>query len=138
MKVVILIGVLLVLTSFVSAEFGYNNIDGPILTPDPTTFDNDTAWVNASSKWVTEDHGPLSRVDDILHNWLDATSLLWSNAGHIMDTVLDMNFNDIDDVAELTTENITLGGYIKDNNTNIAGVISEIYYDSNGGLVIAG
>lgn len=63
---------------------------------------NDSAHhVNASDYWLTGDRGPLRNVADILHNWLDPTSLLWSNAGHIMDTFLDMAANDIINVGEL-------------------------------------
>jgi hypothetical protein len=57
---------------------------------------NDSAHhVNASDYWITGDRGSLRNVADILHNWLDSTSLLWSNAGHIIDTSIEMNSKNI-------------------------------------------
>ena len=58
-------------------------------------FNSSAADSNITDYWNTGDRGPLRNVADILHNWLNATSLLWSNAGHIMDSVLDMNNNNI-------------------------------------------
>ena len=37
-------------------------------------------------------------------------NLLWSVAGHTMDTTLDMLTNDIDNVTTITTENVILEG----------------------------
>ncbi len=75
---------------------------------------NDSAHhVNASDYWITGDRGSLRNVNDILHSWLDTTSLLWSNAGHIMDTFLDMNSKNIIDVGNLeVNDNISVGGKI--------------------------
>jgi len=63
MRVMIFVFAALILTSLGCAEFGYNNLDGPILGPDPTFFDNSTALVNASEFWNTISLGPLNDVD---------------------------------------------------------------------------
>ena len=65
---------------------------------------------NSSLYWDTGDHGALRNVEDIRHDWLDTTSLLWSNADHVIDTTLDMNSNDITEVHEIFGENIYLSG----------------------------
>jgi len=88
-------------------DFGYNLIRGQ-------TFNNVTAFVNQSQYWNTGDHGPLGNVADILHSWLDPTSLLWSNAGHTIDTTLDMNSNNIDEVNNIIGE-----GEVTFTNTNV-------------------
>lgn len=89
---------------------------------------NDSAHhVNASDYWITGDHGSLRNVADILHNWLDTTSLLWSNAGHIIDTFLDMDGNDIIDVGNI--------GMVGGNITNILSTVYNISgcsYDTEG------
>lgn len=66
--------------------------------------------VNSSDyahKWITSE-GILDDVSDILHSWLSSTSLLWSNAGHVMDTFLDMNSNDITEINSLNFENVKI------------------------------
>ncbi len=59
MKVFILVGVMIFMLGFGAAEFGYNNPSGPLLSPDPTTFNNNTASVNSSKFWDTISLGPL-------------------------------------------------------------------------------
>lgn len=54
--------------------------------------------VNASNYWLT-DKGALNNPSDIQHNWL--SNLLWSVAGHVMDTFLDMSGNSIENVSHL-------------------------------------
>jgi hypothetical protein len=56
---------------------------------------------NSTDNWNTGDRGPLRNVADILHSWLDATSLLWSNAGHTIDTDLETNGNSIIELDKL-------------------------------------
>ena len=97
------IGIFLI--SFVSANLQVGISDdsngiGINLIPE---FDLNTTTVNSSKFWYTDDRGPLNRVDQIEHNWLDAASLLWSNAGHIMDFILDMNNYDIVDVKNVNS-----------------------------------
>lgn len=125
---------LLALVSLTSAEeFGYNYLDkadtlknlDDVSISNPlgqqvilynqtssrwyNSFINNSAeHVNASDYWVTGDRGSLTNVGDILHNWLDTTSLLWSNAGHIMDTLLDMNGNNITTSGSITSNQYRL------------------------------
>ncbi|MHA1343361.1 MAG: hypothetical protein ACTSQG_05210, partial [Promethearchaeota archaeon] len=68
---------------------------------------------------VTSDYGPLDAISDISHSWL--SGLAWSVAGHTIDTTLDMNNNDIDDIKNLngsgnftTTGDITADTYYGD------------------------
>ena len=54
MKNIVVMLILVSCMGFVSSniqEFGYNDYDGPILTQDPSTFDNNTASVNDSTLW---------------------------------------------------------------------------------------
>jgi hypothetical protein len=117
--------VIIINFAIVSAEdFGYNLIQAD-------DFNNNTASVNSSNYWNTGDRGVLRNVADILHNWLDTTSLLWSNANHTMDTDLDMNANDIIDVGNLEVNN----------NGTFGGNVSATYFIGNGSLltgIIAG
>ena len=76
--------------------------------------------------WLTADRGALSRVDDINHNWL--SNLAWSVAGHIIDTDLDMNNNDIVDLRNVEGVNATFE-YVN---------VTEDLYVSNSTLVIGG
>jgi len=108
------------LIPFINASVGYGEIDYGInyKTP-PIEFNNNTAFVNASQWWVTSDYGPLDAISDISHSWL--SGLAWSVAGHTIDTTLDMNNNDIDDIKNLngsgnftTTGDITANTYIGD------------------------
>jgi len=68
------------------------------------TFDNSTAYVNSSDRWITNER-ILTNVIDIEHNWL--SNLEWSVSGHTFDTDLDItpyNFN---------ASNITATEYFK-------------------------
>jgi len=100
------------LIPFINASVGYGEIDYGInyKTP-PIEFNNNTAFVNASQWWVTSDYGPLDAISDISHSWL--SGLAWSVAGHTIDTTLDMNNNDIDDIKNLNgSGNFTTTGDI--------------------------
>lgn len=94
------------LISFVSARLEIGITDGGIspsigldlnLNPlDINSGGNYSINVNSSiftDNWIT-DEGVLSNPSDINHNWL--SNLLWSVAGHVMDTFLDMNGNNIE------------------------------------------
>ena len=65
---------------------------------------------NVSQFWNTTNQGLISSTAEIEHNLL--ANLLWSVAGHIMDTILDMNWYNIDDV-----QNITAVQYLVANDT---------------------
>ena len=67
MKKVIFLIMLLVCVSLVNADFGYNDYDGPILTIDPSIFNNNTAYVNSTEWWITS-IGSLDNVDASQHN----------------------------------------------------------------------
>ena len=53
---------------------------------------------NSTDYWLT-DQGPLDNPSDIEHNWL--SNLVWSLAGHVMDTFLDMNGYNITEVGAI-------------------------------------
>lgn len=100
----------LVLVSAVEIQFsgdGEGQRQFNMEIPGPPLFDNNTGSVNSSDFWDN-----LDTPADIDHNLLN--NLEWSAAGHIIDTDLDMNSNNIDEVQDITLE-----GNIKDSSNNI-------------------
>lgn len=108
---------LLVLTSFVKADFGYNNIDGPILTPDTTTFTNGTGTTNSSEYWITnigtldnvnatqfDDNGGIFSIDI---SWLTSfgNSLWCKLTGCTMEGNINMGGNNISNADTITANN---------------------------------
>lgn len=61
--------------------------------------------VNSSEYWDT-DQGTLNNTPDIFHNLI--SNLLWSQAGHTMDTDLDMNNYSIYNIKDLNVSNSTI------------------------------
>ena len=101
------------LISFSSASIQVG-LDGSLneigINFDRTPFNISEQSVNESDYWNTLDRGPLRNIADIQHSWL--SGLLWSAAGHVMDTVLDMNNNNIIDINNLeVNNNISIGNY---------------------------
>lgn len=116
--------------SLVSSAVGYDNPSLYGIRPEVvTTTTTGNGSVNASA---------------INHFDLAPLSLFWSVAGHIMDILLDMEGFDIRNVRLLdaqnvnVTENITLGGFFKDDETNSVGFVAQNYWDENGTWTIAG
>ena len=100
MKTLLLSFIFLFLITSVIA-FGLENSNLPKLeapTPAVITFNNATANVNSSDFW-----DDLNTPADILHS--DLQNLNWFDSGHTMDTDLDMNSNDINEVNNLNVEN---------------------------------
>lgn len=105
--VVILFLSTIYLSYLTSAEISIESPDGSastngvmnIRTPDPPPVNNNTIGnVTGADFW-----DDLDTPADILHNLL--ANLEWSVAGHIMDSVLDMNSNNIEEVENITVEN---------------------------------
>ena len=70
----ILILLILFSVSFVSADFGYNNLEVPQLIPE-INYSNiivnlSTNYSKFSEEWITTD-GILDDVSDISHSWLN-------------------------------------------------------------------
>ena len=99
---------LLIVVTFSSYALELGEIDGKgvIIQQPPVTINYSTIYVNSSDFWDS-----LDTPADILHNLLD--NLNWNDAGHTMDTDLDMNSNSILEVGDLDVENdIGLGDRI--------------------------
>jgi len=116
----ILILLILFSVSFVSADFGYNNLEVPQLIPE-INYSNiivnlSTNYSKFSEEWITTD-GILDDVSDISHSWLNG--LAWSVAGHTIDTNIDFDDNNASNVWEINltggigSMSIDGAGYIK-------------------------
>ena len=111
MKKAIFLFTILVFTSFVTAGFGYNDLDGPILSPEQTIFNNNTAFVNLSADSILwQGYTPAT----LPHNLLD--NLAWSVAGHTIDENIDMNDHTF---TELENVIINDGSYLGSWGTNL-------------------
>lgn len=121
--------VLLISLSFVYAV-GYDNPDLYGIRPAVVTT-------------TTTGNGSIN-VSAINHFDLNPASLFWAVADHTMDDVLDMLLNAIINATTIETENIevseniTLTGFITDDELNVAGVLSRTYWNENGTYVIRG
>jgi len=141
MKAVIFLISILVFTSFVSAAFGYNDLDGPILSPDQTLFNNATASVNISDFWNTN-LGSLGNVNATQFDNNAGTLTLdtfWLNSfgdsfwckltGCTMAGDIDMGTNDINNINNVNIlndldvgDNVDVHGSVKiDEILNVTG-----------------
>lgn len=68
----------------------------PLASAITWNIDFTTVNVNSSNYWDTGDYGPMRDILDISHSWLN--NLEWSVAGHIIDTNLDMNSYNIQEI----------------------------------------
>ena len=105
-KIFILIfGIILFVNLISATSVGTSDSDlteGKVIyTTEPYSFDNNTGAVNSSVYANFWDF--LDTPADIDHNLLN--NLNWFDSGHIMDTDLDMNSNDIQEVNDLNVEN---------------------------------
>ena len=101
MKAVIFLFTILVFTSFTTAGFGYNDLDGPILSPEQVPFNNNTAFVNNSFYW--QGYTPATL-------WTYFTGLgndLWCElTGCTMTGNINMDSNNLTNVNLIETTNI--------------------------------
>jgi hypothetical protein len=136
MKVVFYLVIFLIGFSFVAAEFGYNDPQGPILAPEPPLNHSNFPTVNSSDYWITgigtlgtvnaTQFNNLGEVLNIDESWI---SSLWCRlTGCTMTGDITFNTGSINNVT-----NITLIDSIKDSDSE-----SRTYFDSEGAFVVEG
>ncbi len=101
-----------------------------IIEPGLPGFNNNTAFVNATEFWITVE-GVLDNVVDISHNWFNPTSLLWSNAGHTIDTDMEFNNNSIINLSSITFNDYIFFGdvdhFLRRGATNFNGLATNAF-----------